>query len=217
MKYLAIAIAIATASSVCFAQKSAFATVRFGDLVQVVLPRSWTYLDPNVASHLNASTEAVGKSIGIALPQGDNVVLVAANARDSTGKTKATLRVSYRAEPGLSQVQMRELARSSPADVDALLRPSADATIKAILQMLGVKSYRATELRIDTSGSLVCTLSRFEGDYGGRLMVSDTWICPIASGNLKLSTSHEKALATIYEPTLANLRRSLAIPLVAER
>lgn len=212
MKHLAIAIAIAAASSSCFAQKSAFATLRFGDLVQVDLPRSWTYLDPTVASHLNTSSEAVGKTIGIDLPQGDNAVLAAANAHDSAGKTKATLRVSYRAEPGLSQAQMRELARSSPTEIEVLLRPSADATIKAMLQVAGVKSYRATELRIDTSGSLACTLSRFEGDYGGRLMVSDTWVCPITSGNLKLSTSYDKALAAVYVPTLASVRRSLASP-----
>jgi len=215
MKHLAIAIAVAlaAASSACFAQKSAFVTLRFGDLVQVELPRSWTYLDPKVASHLNTSSEAVGKTLGIDLPQGDNAVLAAANAYDSAGKTKATLRVSYRAEPGLTQAQIRELARSSPTEIEALLRPSADATVKAMLQMPGVKSYRAIELRIDTSGYLVCTFSRFEGDYGGRLMVSDTWVCPITSGNLKLSTSHEKALAAIYVPMLANVRRSLTSPI----
>jgi hypothetical protein len=213
MKNLAIAISVAVASSACLAQKSAFATLRFGDLVQVDLPRNWTYLDPNVAAHLNTSSEAVGKTIGIDSPQGNNAVLAAANAYDSAGKTKATLRVSYRAETGLSQAQMRELARLSPSEVEALLRPSADATIKAILQMPGVKSYRATELRIDTSGPLVCSLSRFEGDYGGRMMVSDTWLCPIATGNLKLTTSHEKVFATVYVPTFANVRRSLVSPI----
>jgi len=210
MKRLVIAFAVVTASSTCYAQKSTFTTLRFGELVQVDLPRNWTYLDPVVASHLNTSSEAMGREVGINVPQGDNVVLVAGEARDSTGKKRATLRVSYRAEQSVSQADMLELARLPPAETEALLRPSADATVKAMLKVPGVKSYRATQLRFDTSGPLTCSHARFEGEYGGVVMISETWVCPIAKGNLKLSTSHEKALNSVYAPTLANVRRSLA-------
>ena len=212
MKYSLIVLVLATLAETSSAQHSAFATVRYGDAVQVELPRNWTYMDSAVASHLNTSSEAVAKVVGLTLPQGNNVVLVAANAHDSAGKSKATLRVSMRTEPGLTQAQMRELVRSSPAEIEAMLRPSADETVKAMLQMQGVKSYRVTELRLDTSGALTCSLSRFEGDYGGRLMVSDTYVCPAAARTIKLSISYEKALASIYAPTLANVRRTLSIP-----
>lgn len=101
MKSVAVAIALATTTFACPAQKSAFATVRFGDVVQVDLPRSWTYLDPKLAAHLNTSSEALSRTIGLEVLQGDNVVLVAANAHDSAGKTRATLRISIRTAPGL--------------------------------------------------------------------------------------------------------------------
>ena len=78
--------------------------------------------------------------------------------------------------------------------------------------MQGVKSYRTTELRLDTSGSLACLLSQFEGDYGGRVMMSETWVCPTADRTIKLSISYEKVLASIYAPTLVHVRRSLSIP-----
>lgn len=204
--------ALATATSESMAQKSAFATARFGNAVQVDLPRNWTYLDPVIASHLNTASEATGKIVGLALPQGDNQVLVAANAHDSGGKTRATLRVSVRADQNLTQAHMKEASAMPPAEAATMLRPSADAAVKAMLQVPGVKSYRISELRIDSTGSLICTLSRFEGDFGGRLMISDTWVCPAEGKSIKLSTSYEKALASIYAPILTNVRQTLAVP-----
>lgn len=121
MKHYVALLAFATLTGTSTAQQRSFATVRFGDVVQVELPRTWTYMDKALASHLNTSVEALGKVVGLSLPQGNNVILVAANAHDSVGKTKATLRISMRTEPGIAQSQLRELARSSPTEIQAML------------------------------------------------------------------------------------------------
>lgn len=215
MKNLFIALSLTTIATASLAQQSAFSTVRFGNAVQVDLPRSWTYLDPAIAAHLNTSSEAQPGAIGLPVPQGNNVILAAANAYDSAGKTRATLRVSVRTEQGATQTQIREFARRPKAEIEATLRPAAEATVKAMLQMPNVKSYKLAELRIDTEGPLTCMLTRFEGDYGGRLVVADTWVCPNGDKSIKLSTSYEKALKHIYAPTLDQVRRSLSTP--AER
>lgn len=165
-----------------------------------------------LAAHLNTSSEAQTGTLGLPVPQGNNVILAAANAYDSAGKTRATLRVSARTEQGPTQTQIREFSRRSQAEIEGTLRPAAEATVKAMLQLPNVKSYKVTELRVDMEGPLTCMLTRFEGDYGGRLMVADTWVCPSGDKSIKLSTSYEKALKHIYSPTLDRVRRSLSTP-----
>ena len=110
MKLLSIFLAALSLPAAGQDRQSAFATMRFGNILQVDLPRKWTYMDKNVADHLNTSSEAVAKVVGVAIAQGNNTILLAANAYDTRGKSKATLRISVRSAPGLTQSQMREFA-----------------------------------------------------------------------------------------------------------
>ena len=102
MKLLLVLISFMSLPAFAQDARSAFATVRFGQVVQVDLPRNWTYIDKKIADHLNTSSEAMGKFAGIDIAQGDNTILVAANAYDSKGKSKATLRISVRATPNIT-------------------------------------------------------------------------------------------------------------------
>jgi len=194
--------------------RSAFATVRFGELVQVDLPRNWTYMDRSMADHMNSSSEAAAKLAGVAIEQGDNTILVAANAYDSKGKSKATLRISVRAAPSVTQAQMRELVTQPTSDIEAQLRPTADETVKAMLNAPGVKSYSVRAVKLDRNDSLVCFLSSFEGNLTHGIILSDTWVCPLGDRTLKLSTSYAKSSQSIYRPILELVWQSLRAPVL---
>ncbi len=212
MKLLPILLAVLSLPAAGQDGRSAFATVRFGDILQVDLPRNWTYMDKNVADHLNTSSEAVAKLAGVIIAQGDNTILVAANAYDTRGKSKATLRISVRSVPGITQSQMHEFATQPPSVVESDLRRSAEETVNTMLKVPGVKSYAVRAVKLDRNDSLVCSLSSFEGDIGRGPLISDTWVCPIGDRTLKLSTSYEKASRAIYRPILERVWRSLRSP-----
>jgi hypothetical protein len=190
--------------------RSAFATVRFGEAVQVDLPRSWTYMDKGVSDHLNTSSEAVANLAGVNIAQGDNKILVAANAYDSQGKSKATLRISLRAAPGVTQAQMREFSTQAQSAIESQLRPSADETAKAMLKVPGVKSYSVRAVKLDQNDSLVCSCRASKPISRGRK--SPYMGLPLGVSTLKLTTSYEKTSRAIYEATLVRVWRSLKAP-----
>ena len=169
-------------------------------------------MDKGVSDHLNTSSEAVANLAGVNIAQGDNKILVAANAYDSQGKSKATLRISLRAAPGVTQAQMREFSTQAQSAIESQLRPSADETAKAMLKVPGVKSYSVRAVKLDQNDSLVCSLSSFEADLGRGPEISDTWVCPLGVSTLKLTTSYEKTSRAIYEATLVRVWRSLKAP-----
>lgn len=209
MKALALFFVISALALPSRAATSAFATVQFDEFARISLPRNWTYLDKQVADHLNTSSEAIGRIAGLVINQGDNKILVAANAYDENGKTKATVRLSVRMAPSPNQDDFREIARQSPSAIEAALLPSAKETVEAMLKVPGVKSYRIRGVKLDENNALLCTLSSFEGDYGGRWVVSDTWVCPLGDRTIKLSTSYERRLESVYRPTIEYVWRSL--------
>lgn len=212
MKLLLILIAFVSLPALAQDGRSAFATVRFGQVVQVDLPRNWTYIDKKIADHLNTSSEAIGNFAGVNIAQGDNTILVAANAYDSQGKSKATLRISVRASPNITQAQMRELSSQPASIIESQLRPSADETVKTMLKVPGVKFYAVRAVKIDRNDALICSLSSYEGDFGRGTVISETWVCPLGESTLKLSTSYEKGLQAIYGPTLARVWHSMQAP-----
>ncbi len=209
MRAAALLLAISLLPLPSQAASSAFATVQFGEVAQITLPRNWTYMDKQVADHLNTSSEAVLRLIGIAVSQGDNKILVAANALDANGKTKATIRLSVRKAPSPTQSDMRELAKQPPRSIEAAFLPSANATAEAMLKVPGIKSYKVRGVKLDRNNALLCTWSSYEGDYGDRWVVSDTWICPLGDRRIKLTTSYDKLLESIYRPIIEYVWLSL--------
>lgn len=192
------------------AANSSFATVQFGDITQISLPRNWTYLDNEVAGHLNSSSEAMARIAGVYINQGDNKILVAANAYDTAGKSRATLRLSIRAVQCPKQQDLRKLAEQSSQAIQKTLLPAARETADAMEKLPDIKAYKVLGVKIDYNGKLYCTHATFEGDYGGHVVVADTWICPLGDRALKLSTSYERRAQAIYQPTIDYIWRSLS-------
>lgn len=210
MKVLPLFVVLAVLMPSSQAANSAFVTLQFAEVAKIALPRNWTYLDKQIADHLNTSVEASGRIAGFSIKQGDNKILVAANAYDETGKSKATVRLSVRMGQSPSQDDFRELAKQPPQSIQEALLPAAKETADAILKVPGIKSYKVLGVKLDHNEALHCTLSTFEGDYGGRLVILDTWVCPLGDRTLKLSTSYEKRHQAIYRPTIDYVWRSLS-------
>lgn len=75
---------------------SVFVRLLFGSDVSIEVPRNWTFLNQNIRQHLNTYSEAVAKFSGIDVNQGNNQILLAANAYTVDKKPSATLRLSVR-------------------------------------------------------------------------------------------------------------------------
>jgi hypothetical protein len=78
----------------CKAENSAFAHFRFGSDVSIDVPRNWYFLDENIRQNLNTYSEAVVRLAGITANQGNNQILIAANAYTTSKKPSATMRLS---------------------------------------------------------------------------------------------------------------------------
>ncbi len=209
---LCLALAAAVVPALAQSSGNSFAPVRFGDHVQVDIPRNWTYVDKRLSQDMNVASEAIALNLGLPVNQGDNIVLVAGNAMDGQRKTRATFRISVRVAKTATQAQMKEVAKSPPSEIQEALRPMAEEGVKALRQMPGVISYAIREVKIDRNENLTCMQASFEGVFGTGPRISSTWVCPVGTGTIKLSTSYDKPLQAIYEPILARVWRSLRVP-----
>ncbi len=193
-----------------YASDSSFGTVEFANVARIALPRNWIYLDKELTSHLNTSSEATSRVLGIPINQGNNIILVAGNAFDSAGHSRATIRLSVRDAPSPSQQHFRELAKQSPALVRDALLPAARETADTMLKIPGISSYKIVGAQLDHNGELYCARLSFESEYNDRVVITDTWLCPLTVRVIKLSSSYDKQFGAIYSPTIDYVRRSLA-------
>lgn len=211
MKRISVVFIAAVVTQPCCASDSEFATIEFDHFVKVSLPRSWDYLDKNISKHLNATSEAMGQMAGLPIKQGDNKILVAGSAYGSNGKTRATVRLSVRMTTSPTQKDVEEFSNLSPQEIEKTLMPAATETIKAMAGVDGIDSYKIRAIKIDKNNSLFCMLYRFEGSYGGRQVMSNTWVCPMGDRTLKLNFAYEKQFESVYRPTVEYIWRSLAV------
>lgn len=189
--------------------ESSFARVKLNNDVQVDLPRTWTYLDKNIADHLNTTSEAISNQISIPLNQSNNEILVAANAYDSQGKSKATFRISSRKVPSLTQLQMKEIAEKQSKTVESELYSTAEKTARALPAAPGIRAAKVLSTKIDRNNNLVCLLTSIETITDRGPIIMDTWICPSGTRTIKLSTSYHKNYSVIYQPIIHRIWRSL--------
>jgi len=208
---LALIILVAFSPTTHAEDNSAFKRVNFDNFLSVDLPRDWTYMDKSLSSHINTSSEAKARVLGIEINQGDNKVIVAANAYDKAGHSNATLRISVREQATLTQPQMRELMKESPEAIAELFRPVTTETVKAMLKMPGAKQYRLRSIKMLENHSLVCYQTIYEGDFGRGLVISSTSVCPLENKTLKFSSSYQKGLEALYAPIIDWIWASLQL------
>ena len=128
------------------AQGSAFARLDFDGEVFIEVPRHWTYFDDNLNKHIETATEATTRMAGLPRPSGENVILVAGRAQTSSLGTSATLRLSMRRGPGLTQAQMLEVAKMPKAELAQLLAPVLEETRRVMIGVDGVIAAKPIDL-----------------------------------------------------------------------
>ena len=163
------------------------------------------------ASSINTSSEALADSLGVDAKQGNNTVLIAGNAFNDAKQSVATLRVSVRSSAEMGQAEMREGLKEPKASTDAALMQGADITAAAMRKVTGMVYYKALSASLSQNASLICIKTTFEYDGGRGPMISDTWVCPLTTRAVKLSTSYQKARANLFAPTIDYIWRSLSV------
>ena len=190
-------------------QPSVFASHKFSGGFSVDIPENWEILGPRQADDLNVYSEVVTNSIGLPSGQGNNKILVAANALNDAGQTIATVRLSVRAYAELTQSEMRIGMKEERASLRNLMLAQSEQTAKSLRSADGVKYYKVRDADTVGNDHLTCMWSSFEYDIGKGATVSDSWICPLGDRTLKLSTSYNKSAARLYAPIIEHIWRSL--------
>lgn len=200
-----------TVSLSAHGQGSSFAKLDFGETIFIDIPRNWTYLDENLKRHLNTGGEAVARLAGITPNPGENVILVAANAFTSFRTPSATLRLSVRRGDGPSQADVREISRMSKAELSQFLAPIVEETQKTMIGVDGVKSANPLRASVVSNKSLSCMFFEFETETIDGTKVSQTYVCPMATNAVKLSTSYRKSEAAMFRPVTQYVWQSLNV------
>jgi len=193
------------------AQSSSFAKLDFGGVIFIETPRNWKYLDENLRKHLNTAGEAATRLAGITPNPGENVILVTAHAYTALRTPSATLRLSVRYGAAPTQADVRELTKVSREELTQQLTPILAETRKALIGIGGIKKAKAVDARIVTNQSLLCIFTEFETEKPDGVTLSQTYICPLGTKSVKLSTSYRKSEAALFRPVLQYVWSSLRI------
>jgi hypothetical protein len=197
-----------------FAQggKSEFVRVQFSSVASIEVPRNWTFLDQNLRQHLNTNTEATLKLSGLNIAQGDNRILVAANAYSSNKKPSATMRLSVRRADSPTQDEMRELVKLSKAELQAILAPAIADTKRTMLNAGRASAFNVRASGIVANGDFLCTVTEFEITYDDGKHANQTYVCPFGDKRVKLTTSYRISESSLFRPVTEYVWRSLRVP-----
>jgi len=192
----------------CFAADgmSTFARLQFGNDASIEVPRNWTFLDMNIRQHLNTYSEAVAKFAGIDVNQGNNQILVAANAYTKDKKPSATMRLSVRVGAFPAQAEIKD------ADSNELRR-EAEIALKRLQGTLpeNVKGMKLLDVRVERLGAYYTIVTDKQVDYVSGPEVDRLDVIYVGSKVYKLNTSYRKSEAWMFEPVIRHIRQSLTI------
>ena len=201
--FLLVSVALNNAN----AQKSAFAHFRFGVDVSIDVPRNWYFLDKNIRQHLNTYSEAVVRLAGIKAAQGNNQILIAANAYTTSKKPSATMRLSARKGEFISQSEVRD---ADPKELEIVAKYQLDK-LKSYLPD-NVKSMSLVGVRIEKLGNYYSIVTEKLVEYTSGVQVDRLDVIYFCNVVYKLNTSYKKSEEWMFKPILKILRESLSIP-----
>jgi hypothetical protein len=161
---------------------------------------------------MNSFSEAVAKLNGINLNQGNNNILITANAYNASSKfPTASLRVSVRPAESPTQKDMRELARYPESELQEVFNPIAAQVKQAMLSIDGVKNYKIVDRKVVKNSSVFCFYVQSQSKLPSGIMIHQTYICPMGNKSVKLATSYKKSDKTQFKPVLDYVWSSLRV------
>jgi hypothetical protein len=105
---------------------------------------------------------------------------------------------------------MREAAKASKTELAPIVKEVAESTRKAMMGGDGYRSATFVRGEVVSNKSLICFLIEFETDAGDGLKRTQTYICPMGTRNVKLTTSYRKSEAVLFWPVVQYVWQSLA-------
>ena len=205
---LAIKIVAIGFSVASFAAENAstFVRLQFGNDVSIEVPRNWKFLDQNMREHLNTYSEAIVKFSGININQGNNQILVAANAYTTGKKPSATMRLSVRVGSFPSQSEIESADQGE-------LRHGAELSLHLLQDSLPdrVKSMKLLDVRREKLGGYYTIVTDKKVDYDSGESLDRLDVIYLGSRVYKLNTSYRKSDAWLFEPMIRHIRQSLRV------
>ena len=189
------------------AENSSFAHFRFGSDVSIDVPRNWYFLDENIRQNLNTYSEAVVRLAGITAAQGNNQILIAANAYTASKKPSATMRLSARKGDFISQ---REVTEADPKELAMMAKYQLDKLKSSLPD--NVRSMSLVGVRIEKLGKYYSIVTEKLVEYTSGLQVDRVDVIYFRNVVYKLNTSYRKSEAWIFKPIIEIVRESLSIP-----
>lgn len=185
---------------------STFVRLQFGYDVLVEVPRNWEFLDQKIRQHLNTYSESVAKLSGVDVRQGNNQILVAANAYTTGKKPSATMRLSVRVVSCPSQTEIKN------ADLSELRR-EAESNLRRLQTSLPnhVKSMKLIDVRLERLNGYYTIVTDKQIDYDNGPAFDRLDVICVGSKNYKLHTSYQKSEEWMFEPIVKYIRQSLKI------
>jgi hypothetical protein len=199
------------AASTSFAQVSSFAKLQFGERISLEVPRNWRFLNKEIRDHLNTGAEAAARLAGINSAQGDNQILMAAQAFTSGTTPAATLRLSARPGPAPTQAEVREVAKLPKSEMTAALMPVLLETERGLRLMEGIQSAKALGVRVESNSTVSCIFTEFEVVRAEGTRLIQTWLCPTGDNSVKLTTSYRKSEMALFKPVILHVWSTLRI------
>jgi len=190
-------------------ENSAFAHFRFGSDVSIDVPRNWYFLDKNIRKNLNTYSEAVVQLAGLKANQGNNQILIAANAYTTSKTPSATMRLSVRKGEFISQSEVKEADQQE-------LEMMAKYQLEKLKSSLpdNVESMSLVGVRVEKLGNIYSIVTEKLVEYTSGVEVDRLDVIYFPHVVYKLNTSYRKSEAWMFRPILEILRKSLSIPAI---
>ena len=202
----AFALALTAPQGLATNGQSTFVRFQFGGDASIEVPRNWVLLNQNTRRHLNTYSEAVVKLAGINVNQGNNQILVAANAYTSDKKPSATMRLSVRMGSFPTQIEATNFDLSE-------LRQESEMVLKQLQKSLpqNVRGMKLLDVRVEKLGPLYTVVIEKEVDYVSGPEFDRLDVIYLGNRVYKLNTSYRKSEAWMFEPTIHYIRHSIQI------
>ena len=174
--------------------------------MSIEVPRNWKFLNQNTRQNLNTYSEAVAKFAGINANQGDNQILVAANAYTTDKKPSATIRLSVRVGSFPSQ---DEIKFADPAD----LRREVEKNLRKLNSTLpdNIRGMKLLDVRLERLGAYYTIVTDKQVDYVSGPVLDRLDVTYVGDKVYKLNTSYRKSEEWMFKPIIRHIRQSLKI------
>lgn len=185
---------------------STFLRLQFGNDVSVEVPCNWNFLNQDIRQNLNTYSEAVAKFAGIDANQGNNQILVVANAYTTDKKPSGTMRLSVRVGSFPSQ---DEIKFAVPSD----LRREAEKTLQKLNNNLpdNVRGVKLLDVRLERLGVYYTIVTDKQVDYVSGPELDRLDLIYVGDKVYKLNTSYRKSEEWMFKPIIRHIRQSLKI------